>query len=165
VNCDILLGEIVVIFGTAVIKEAQFSLEETHAQPGGTSAHGEITVIVGEGDRFGNGVLQRQCKKQLLVAGGTVHRPVLGRLERLQRKCLFPEFRVGEDGQKLRHIENVLIVVLFQQCKGILCGMPHVLFVDFDQLAAGVGIDAVDPEKQFDGFLFVAGQGKQKFET
>ena len=55
--------------------------------------------------------------------------------------------------------------MLFQQCKGILCGMPHVLFVDFDQLAAGVGIDAVDPEKQFDGFLFVAGQGKQKFET
>ena len=42
--------------------------------------------------------------------------------------------------------------------------MPHVLFVDFDQLAAGVGIDAVDPEKQFDGFLFVAGQGKQKLK-
>ena len=64
-----------------------------------------------------------------------------------------------------RHIENVLIVVLFQQCQGILCGMPHAYFVDFDQLAAGVGVDAVNPEKQFDGFLLVAGRGKQKFET
>ena len=63
-------------------KEAQFSLEETHTQPGGTSRSWRDNSHRRRRETgLGTGYCSASVKKQLLVAGGTVHRPVLGRLE------------------------------------------------------------------------------------
>ena len=69
---------------------------------------------------------------------------------------LFPEFRVGEDGQKSSaYRERLHSCAVSAERGNPLRDAARTLVDFFDQLAAGVGVDAVDPEKQFGWILLV----------
>ena len=114
VDGKIFSGKIVIIFWI-LIEETQFSLEEPYSKARRAAVHGQIAVVVGDGDGFWHRIGEREGKEQLLVARNTVHGGVFAGFNGAKRKCALPQFTVGEYRKQFWHIEHVFVIVTAQK--------------------------------------------------